>query len=193
MMPLDEARTEVDGWLDEVKLRTGKCSRLLRDQLAEGMRRRIINVFAVYDEIGQMEGSDPPRPTGTKPAAPLKRELRGLMHKHYKVSSLASFALNQQNHWRRKDNQVRGDKIINEFLRDGHAGKLAHELVLGAHTERHAAKQMTGEWIVYVYVAGVNYYLTLATHKEPDAEVKERVRTCFAEFPEVAVQLGQAF
>ena len=44
---------------------------------------------------------------------------------------------------------------------------------------------MTGEWIVYARVAGVNYYLTLATHKEPDAAVEARVRTCFAEFPEV--------
>jgi hypothetical protein len=191
MMSVDEARAEVDGWLDEVKLRTGKCSRLLRDQLAEGMCRRMINVFAVYDEIGQMEGSDPPRRTGTKPAKPLKRELRGLMHKHYKVSSLASFGLNQKNHWLLKDSQAKLADVINEFCRDGHAGKLAHELVLGAHAKRHAANQMTGEWIVYARVAGVNYYLTLATHKEQDAAVEARVRTCFTEFPEVAVRLGR--
>jgi hypothetical protein len=190
MMSVDEARTEVDRWLDEVKLRTGKCSRLFRDQLAEGMRHRVISVFAVYDEIGQMEGSDPPRRTGTKPAKPLSRKLRGLMHKHYKASSLASFAVNLKNHWLRKDSQAKREAVINEFCRDGRDGKLAHELVLGAHAKRHAANQMTGEWIVYAQVAGVNYYLTLATHKEPDAAVEARVRTCFAEFPEVAVQLS---
>jgi hypothetical protein len=156
MMSVNEARAEVDGWLDGVKLRTGRCSGLLRDQLAEGLRRRMINVFTVYDEIGQMEGSDRPRRTGTKPAKPLNRELRGLMHKHYKVSSLASFAVNQKNHWLRRDSQAKLGKVINEFGRDGHAGKLAHELVFGAHTERHAANQMTGEWIVYAQVAGVN-------------------------------------
>ena len=107
------------------------------------------------------------------------------MHKHYKVSSLASFAVNQKNHWLRKDSQAKLDAVINGFCRDGRAGKLTHEIVLGAYTERHAANQMTGEWIVYAQVAGVNYYLTLATHKEPDAAVEARVRTCFAEFPEV--------
>jgi len=152
----------------------------------------MLNVFAVYDEIGQMEGSDPPRRTGTKPAAPLNRELRGLMHKHYRVSSLASFAVNQKNHWLRKDSQAKLSEVLNEFCRDADAGRLAHELVLGAHAERHAADQMTGEWIVYVQVAGVNYYLTLATHKEPDAAVIARVRTCFAELPEVAAQLGRS-
>lgn len=189
-MTLEDARTEIDGWLDQLKLKTGKCSVLLRDQLAEGMRRRTIDVFAVYDEIDQMEGSDPPRRTGTKPAAPLKWELSGLMHKHYKVASLASFALNQKNHWLRSENQTKLDEIVNGFCRDGHAGKLAHELVLGAHTGRHAADQMTGEWIIYAVVAGMKYYLTLASHSEPDAAVQERARSCFGEFPEVAAQLG---
>ena len=151
----------------------------------------MIDVFAVYAEIGQMEGSDPPRRTGTKPAKPLNHELPGLMHKHYKVSSLASFALNQNNCWLRTDSQAKLGDVINEFCRHGHAGKSAHELVLGAHKERHAANKMTGELIVYARVAGVNYYLTLATHKEPDAAVEARVRTCFTEFPEVAVQLGR--
>jgi hypothetical protein len=62
-------------------------------------------------------------------------------------------------------NQAKLTEIVNEFCQDGHAGKLAHELVLGAHTGRHAATQLTGEWIVYAAVASVNYYLTLATHR----------------------------
>jgi hypothetical protein len=190
MIPLEWARTEVDGWLDQVKLRIGKGSGLLRHQLAEGMRHRTINVFAVYHEIGQMEGSDPPRRTGTKPAEPLKGELRGLMHKHYNASSMSSFWINQRNHWKRGENQVKLDEIVHEFFRDGHAGKLAHKLVLGAHTGRHAADQMTGEWIVYAVIGGTNYYLTLATHRESDEAVKERVRGCFAEFPELAAHLG---
>ena len=191
MLTIQEARAEVDGWLDQMKLKTGRCSGLLRDQLADGMRRRTLDVFAVYDEIGQIEGSDPFRPTGTKPAGAFTRpELRGLMHKHFKMSSLASFALNQRNHWQRKENEAKLDAIISEFCRDGHAGKLAHELVLGAHTGRHATHQMTGEWIVYTEIEGVNYYLTLAIHAEPDSAVRERVRRCFAEFPELAVHLG---
>jgi len=190
MMALEEARAEVDGWLDEIKLNTGRCSEVLRNQLAEHMRHRTQSVFAVYEEIGQMEGSDPPRRTGTKEAEPLTRELLiGLMHKHYKVSSLTSFAQNQRNHWGRKENKSKLTEIVNEFLQDGHSGKLAHELVLGAHTGRHCASKMTGEWIVYAVIDGVNYYLTLATHGE-DNPVRERVQSCFAEFPELQVQLG---
>lgn len=191
MISLDEARTEVDGWLDQMKLKTGKCSGVLRRQLAEGMCNRTLDVFAVYDEIGQMERSDPARPTGTKPAARLTwPELRGLMHKHFKMSSLSSFAANQRNHWQRKENQPKLHAIISEFCRDGHAGRLAHELVLGAHTGRHGKKQMTGEWIVYAEIGSVNYYLTLAVHTESDSAVSERVRCCFDEFPEVAAHLG---
>jgi hypothetical protein len=191
MISAEEARAEIDGWLDQVKLKGGRCSGLLRQQLADAMRARTIGVFAVLDEIGQMEGSDPPRRTGTKRARPfVRRKLKGLMHKHYKFSSLKSFAINQKNHWLCQENQARLTEIVSEFNRDGQAGKLAHELVLGAYTGRHAADQMTGEWIVYAVVAGVNYYLTLATHREPDAVTKERVRSCFAEFPELDAQLG---
>jgi hypothetical protein len=190
MISLEEARTDVDGWLNEVKLKTGKCSLLLRNELAEGMRHRNISAFAVYDEIGQMEASDPPRPTGTKPAQPLKHELNGLMHKHYKASSMPSFMLNISNHWTRRSSKPQRRKIESDFQREGHAGKAAHGIVLDGYQARHGANQMTGEWIVYAEIAGVNYYLTLATHKEPASDVKARVRSCFAEFPELGAQLG---
>ncbi len=190
MMSLAEARLDVDGWLDEVKLKTGKCSGLLRNEIAEGMRQRTISAFAVYGEIGQMEGSDPPRRTGTKSAQPLKYELSGLMHKHYKTSSMPDFMLNIENHWRRKSSKAERHRIESEFQCDGHAGRAAHEIVLGGYQTRHGADQMTGEWIVYAEAGGVNYYLTLATHNEPASAVKERVRSCFVEFPELGAQLA---
>jgi hypothetical protein len=65
-----------------------------------------------------------------------------------------------------------------------------HELVLGAHTGQHSAGQMTGEWIVYATMAGVNYYLTLATHQEPDQDAEKRTRECFSEFPQLRAHLG---
>jgi hypothetical protein len=190
MMSPEEARTDVDGWLNEVKLKTGKCSRLLRNEIAEGIRQRTISAFAVYNEIGQMEGSDPPRRTGTKPAEPLEGELSGLRHRHYKTSPMEDFRLNIKNHWKERSSKTQRRKIESDFRRDGHAGKAAHEIVLGGYQARHRANQMTGEWIVYAEVGGVNYYLTLAIHKEPVSAVKERVRSCFAEFPELQAQLG---
>jgi hypothetical protein len=191
VMPFEESRKEIDGWLDEVKLKTGKCSQLIRDQLAEHMRQRTQSVFSICDEIGQMEGSDPRRPTGTKAAQPLVGpELAPLIHKHYKTSSLPDFMLNIENHWKRRHNRAEPQRIEDEVRRGGHTGKAAHEIVIGGYEARHGADQMTGEWIVYALIGGVNYYLTLATHNEPDSAVRERVRACFAEFPEPEAHLG---
>lgn len=191
-MSLEEARAdraEVDGWIG-TKLKTGKCSELLRDEIAEGMRQRTIDAFAVYDEIGQMEGSDPPRRTGTKSAKPLTGKLLiGLMHKHYKTASMQDFMLNIENHWNRRTNRAERQRIENEVRYGGHTGKAAHEIVLGGYQARHSADEMTGEWIVYAVVDGVNYYLALAIHGE-DGAIRERVRSCFAEFPELQTHLG---
>lgn len=192
-MSLQEAIAEVDSWLDEVKLKRGKCSGLIRHELAEHLRNRTQNVFAIYDEIGQMEGSDPPRRIGTKPAQPLEGELQGLMHKHYKTSSLSDFMLNIENHWKRPTNRAARYGIENEVRQGGHIGKATHEIVLGGYQARHSADQMTGEWIVYAVIDGANYYLTLATHTEPDRDkaVMERVRSCFGEFPELKISLSK--
>src|SRR5437899_925277 len=98
--------------------KAGKCSGLLRNEMAEGSRQRTIDVFAIYDEIRQMEGSDPPRRTGTKPAKPFKYELNGLMHKHYKTSSLPDFMLNIKNHWKGKGSKAERHRIQNALGRD---------------------------------------------------------------------------
>jgi len=191
VMPREEAREHVDGWLDQVKLKTGKVSELMRNEIAEGMRHRTISAFAVYDEIGQLEQSDPPRRSGTKPAKPLTGELlTGLIHKHYKTASMQDFMLNIENHWKRRNNRAERQRIEHEVRNGGHTGKAAHEIVIGGYEGRHGANQMTGEWIVYAVVDGVNYYLTLATHTESDADIRERVKSCFAAFPEVATLLG---
>jgi hypothetical protein len=191
VMALEEAREDVDGWLDQVKLKTGKVSELMRNEIAEGMRQRTISAFAVYDEIGQIEQSDPLRRNGTKSTKPLTGELlTGLMHKHRKTSSMQDFMLNIENHWKRRNNRGERQRIENEVRNGGHTGKAAHEIVLGGYKARHGADQMTGEWIVYAVINGVNYYLTLATHTEPDAAIRERVKSCFDEFPEVAAHLG---
>jgi hypothetical protein len=190
MMTVDDARSEVDGWLDQVKLRTGKCSSLLRQQLAVNMVARTIDVFAVYDELDQLEGSDPARRTGTKKAEPLGHGLKGLMHKHYKQAGLGSFYRNMINHWEKRENQRELWQLCNEFNKDGHAGKFAHGLVLRSHERRHAESEMTGEWIVYARIAGANYYLTLGGHGESEDAVIERVRSCFGEFPQLRQHLG---
>ena len=103
---------------------------------------------------------------------------------------MPDFMLNIENHWKRRNNRDERHRIEDEVRKGGHAGKAAHEIVIGGYEARHGADQMTGEWIVYAAINGVNYYLTLATHEEPDSAVRARVISCFAEFSELKTQLG---
>lgn len=61
----------------------------------------------------------------------------------------------------------------------------SHMLVQGLHSQRVARGALTGEWIVYAVIGGVNYYLTLGSHREDDTAILKRVQNCFYEFPEL--------
>ena len=109
---------------------------------------------------------------------------------------MPSFMLNISNHWtsprgsktQRRKIKAQRRKIESDFQRDGHAGNAVHRIVLDGYQARHAANQMTGEWIVYAEVAGVNYYLTLASHdeaRENQDAILARAQSCITEFPEL--------
>jgi hypothetical protein len=185
MTTLAFARREIDDWLN-VKLSRGRCSDVMRSQLAAHYVNRTVDVHSVLNEIGQMERTDPPRRTSTGKAHALKHRLRGLMHKHY---FHAPYILpNLINHWCKAPNQARLRQISDEFDRDGHVGKYLHALVLGGHVARHASRQVAGEWIVYARFARANYYLTLATHdeaRENQDGIWARAQSCVTEFPEL--------
>jgi hypothetical protein len=189
MTALAFARREIDDWLD-VKLSGGRCSGVMRSQLAEHYVNRTADVHSVLNEIGQMEGTDPPRRASTQKARALKHGLRGLMHKHYFHAPY--IRLNLNNHWSKALNQAQLREISDEFHRDGHVGKYLHALVLGGHVARHASGKVAGEWIVYARFARANYYLTLASHdeaKENQDAIWARVQSCVTEFPELRGRL----
>jgi hypothetical protein len=51
---------------------------------------------------------------------------------------------------------------------------------------------VTGDWIIYMRISAVNYYLTLGRRVEPNDAVIDRVRSRFDEFPELRRRLGSA-
>lgn len=58
----------------------------------------------------------------------------------------------------------------------------------GALEARAASQRLTGEWIVFARRGGKHYYLTLASHKEQDEIIYERVaRFAAIEFPSLGL------
>lgn len=182
------AREEVDGWLT-LKLRTGRCSALLRSQLAIHMVARIYHVHAILDEIAKLEGLDT-QPSGTKSAAPFRRApLVGLWHKHHFQPAL--MARNLALHWSSQSGRARFRALTDRMGGDLDISQLAHEFVLAGYQERAAASALTGQWIVYAPCEGRNYYLTLGRHGYDDV-IRRCVERCYVEFPELRVALRSA-
>jgi hypothetical protein len=174
----------IRSWLD-LKMVTGRYSAGLVSELVHHVEHRSANVFAIFDEIGALEGAPNSRPTNTKPAGFLTGKfLSGLMHKHY--SQAAFIPKNIQNHWRSTPFGDRAQAIMDDasIPIEKKVSRLADEFVIGAHRERSEAHKMTGEWIVYESQKDRNYYLTLGTHGEDEA-IRARVLACRDEFPDL--------
>ncbi len=186
-MTLEDCRREVREWL-QLKLTTGRCSTLIADELAGHMLGRTLDVFAIYDEIGALEGAGGAYPSSTKPAAPFTGQvLRGLWHKHY--STPAHMMHNIRNHWNlERLEALRVDIEADSTVPAEKKGQLmSHRLIMDGHRERHQLRQETGEWIVYAVRPAGNTYLTLASHIEPDEAIRARADQAAAEFPDPAL------
>lgn len=188
-MTLDECRQKVEEWLS-LKLTIGRCSALLADDLAQHMLGRTLNVFCIYDEIGTLEGEPWTHSQSTKPASMFTRPvLRGLWHKHY--TAPAFVMRNLINHWTQARTEALAAEIEAriEVVPDRKCDLLAHRLVVDGYSERHEARQMTGEWIVFAKRDAGNVYLTLASHSEADEKIRERVDRAAAEFPDLELSI----
>jgi len=143
-MKMEHCRCEVKGWL-ELKLTSGRCSALLVDELAHHMLNRTLDVFAIYDEIGGLEGAPFTYPRSTKPPSAFRGAvLKGLWHKHY--STPAFLVRNLLNHWTPdRLTALASDVAADETIPvDKQRNFLAHRLVLGGHEERHRQGRVTG-------------------------------------------------
>ena len=195
----EEAYKEVSGWLRESILSSGRVSTLLRCQLAELLRWRILEVHYIYDAIAANEGKKDRGKTG--PANDFSGPiLKGLRKKHFYddnfiPKNLANFAGSSkgkkfhESFWPDRIGQDVTDAADEYFL-----GMIAH-----GYLSKLEERSLTGEWIVFTNIDGINYYLTLATHKLPqertrllpnrkvdaDLAILFNVCLCAEEFPEL--------
>jgi hypothetical protein len=156
---------------------TGRYSTLLASELDSHIRNRILNSHLITDEIAALEGG--PRRSQTKRPAPLRgRWLKGLQHKHFFQPRY--IAKNLENHWT--------EEHLKEALSEQvPIAQAMHHLVIGGHAARAGAAKLTGEWIVFAKQDGINFYLTLAHHKEDSEAIWRRCKACAPEFPQLQV------
>lgn len=168
----------------------GRYSTVLLEDLAR-VHAEGGNTGAVVAEIEHLE-SPASVASHTKPATRLKKkQLRGLWHKHYQLTTAPSFLQNLENEFRLRDPE------LEEMVRAGLAARersdlggvhqaaaeIASALVSEPYDRRRADRRLTGEWIVYVPHNKQNFYLCLAVHG-PDEYTREKVeRAIHREWP----------
>lgn len=204
---IEAAAKEVREWL-ELKLTSGSCSTSLVYQLAGhycrmpqffGNRVLLVDIHAVFDQIGQLEKSKLTRTVPTKPATMFtKGPLKGLWHKHwFQADFLPTNLLNEsikngKKLMMKRLNEIFGPNAwVGKSMSEPLAAQLADSMVNGAlaHRSGTAAKKpsrLTGEWIIFAKSRGRNIYLTLAGHEEANDSIFSRCSLAPKEYPELA-------
>lgn len=151
----------------------------------------------IVAEVNALEGHG--RTVGTKPAAQFERPpLQGLWKKHYLVGGLPSMAKNLLLGFGKKRRELL--HVIKEHHSPATAdlsplekSRNIADAVTNIYAERSRTGRLTGDWIVFAKHEGRNYYLCLARHDEPDADIFNRIKAgCVAEFPFLRAQLKLA-
>ncbi len=165
----NEELTQIRSWLN-LKRRSGRYAHGFLVELAVNSVNRQLHIFAIYDEIGKLEGTDLV-PSRTKKPRQMHAPLRELWHKHYFQPSFMPRNLLDETERMVKDGRWEKlfaphcGKYMNEFM-----DPIDQELVHGSFARRSRDQRLTGEFIVYERQAdGSNYYLTLGKHGEWDA------------------------
>ena len=170
-------------------LELDRISSIFVAQIYRLERNRVLNIFALMDEVKHLEGLK--RSTSTGKERPFKGQiLKGLHKKHFTDASfiLKNIGIHLGYENGRTDHL---DRIIQQaferntsgYVDDDFNNYVAHHTTVGAYEER-AKKSLTGEWIVFKRHHGKNYYLTLAAHDEGDENVRRRVDMAYEfDFP----------
>ena len=168
-----------------------RCSQILFSQLARMPNYGGVNypLQFVEREIMHLEGLGQTR---TKPAAPLRGQLRGFMHKHFFVPGYEHLGVNARLAWKLDNNNSRkfsqmassiAKRYKDEQTTDGlwkFSGEIAAAFTKGL-TDRLSGTG-TGDWIIYITHETRNYYLCIAKHGENDF-ILNTITLCAAEFP----------
>ncbi|MBC8240447.1 MAG: hypothetical protein H8E30_08215 [Alphaproteobacteria bacterium] len=198
---------DVCGWL-RAKLTSGAFSDVFIDQLALsacriplsfGPRCFLVDIHAIYDQIGRLEYTHIHRAAKTKGAKVFKKEpLKGLWHQHWFQASFLSKNLILENErcgeLLIKDRFGTNDAAALSGEREvgtNEAGLVAHAMTIDAFVNRVKRSKsgtqgcFTGEWVVFAKMPDRNIYLTLATHDEDEKEVLRRCVVGVRQFPEL--------
>lgn len=181
------SREDLESWASKhigfFGLDLKRISSVLLVQLFQIERGRFISVFSVTDELQSMEGLRPKR--GTRAAEPFRGSvLKGLQKKHFTDAQFlhenmgAHFEMRNGGNARLKALVARAfDQNTSGFVDDDFCNTLAHFSTVAAIEERARTNRLTGEWIVFHRHHGENFYVTLASHREPDEEILKRVQS----------------
>lgn len=167
----------------------GRISFLLLSSLFGAAKAGAVNPAVIAREIAALEKGES---TGFKPAI-LNRHppLKGLWHKHFMQSGIASLARNVQNALNQYgipsiEQKVREAEQSGEirYFSAEDVPLLVNDAVYGNFERRRQAEQLTGEWIIFAKHEGQNYYLTIATHdRSTHEQVRQQIDTlCCREF-----------
>lgn len=160
--------------------------------------RGVISDYDIIDEINALEGVG--RPTNTKKDEGFKsKQLGRFRHKHFSsprhtwhnIGDAWGFNIPEDTRETAKRFQAFGalvEECWTKHQGDPHKTSLEalHRFAIEGLTKRSAAKEMTGDWIVFARYQGLNYYLDLAKHDEghmPDKLLKKLRDGSEAEFP----------
>jgi hypothetical protein len=204
---IEAAAKDVRDWL-KLKMTSGSCSTSLIYQLAAhycripqmfGDRLLLVDVHAIFDQIGELERAPLTRVVRTKRAEPFPvGPLKGLWRKHwFQASFLVPNLLNETQRYgemliRKHLNAEFGrDQWIGQEITEKLAGKLVQAMFEGALSHRSGAaarkrSRLTGEWIIFAKANSRNIYLTLAGHGETNEAALSRCSRAPEEFPELA-------
>jgi hypothetical protein len=168
----------------------GRISSLLLAVLFAAFKAGRIDPFLIAREIEALEKGEK---TGLKPPIQTKHPpLKGLWHKHYMQSNIASMAINIQHGLKQfgipyLQQKVRETKEAGElrYFSVEDVGPLTRDAVHGNLERLREAERLTGEWIVFAKHQGQNYYLSLATHdKSTHEDLRRQIDAiCCREFP----------
>ncbi|MFN4175586.1 hypothetical protein [Phenylobacterium sp.] len=146
----------------------------------------------ILEPILHLERGEPA--SGVKPATRFRRPpLKGLWHKHW--FSARFLAANMLAAMARGDPKAWLLEIVQEgeTLTEDAIARIAERFTTRALEDRDAAKQLTGEWIVFLKRDGANHYLCLATHETGDQRVFDKIiNVCSRDFPQIGAWIEEA-
>lgn len=198
-----EAISDIEKRL-EIKLRSGKCSRVLINQLARH-QCNLGEVFVektgdtLYEKIEFYNSSElcdlielveQKKRNGDDFNGSVLKGFSKIHHGAYSSNGYSTVR-NIKEFWFTKNGRIRLnlENRFQEILEEYEIYSIA-EIMNQMHSiamiDRSRNNELKGEWLVYSKVGARNYYLCLATHKEGDDNIwKNRIKPCLLEFPEL--------